>query len=78
MLDQVSSQLSESAIRSVARRVGLRVQKWSGHPLDARAGTFMVLDAETGAVVAAVWPMLYGLSLSEVRDFVVDWSSRRA
>jgi hypothetical protein len=60
--------LSESAVRRRAGHVGLRLRKFRGSPEDAQYGTYALVDGQTGALVAAAWPLGFGLSLSAVDD----------
>jgi hypothetical protein len=64
---------SECAARRFATKCGLSLEKFRGSNEDARAGSYMLVDGRTGAVVHATWGMGYGLDLDDAVAFCEHW-----
>jgi hypothetical protein len=64
---------SEGDARRFAATCGLSLEKFRGSSEDARAGSYMLVDGNTGAVVHATWGMGYGLDLDDVVAFCTQW-----
>jgi hypothetical protein len=62
--------MSESALRSRARRLGLAVKKSRGGVSLDNQGGFMIVDADSNFVLAGE---RFDLSLDDVAEFLSDW-----
>lgn len=62
-------QISSSVRRKLAR-AGFVLNKFRGrNPDDYRFGGYMIIDAETNAVVQGAYPLPYNLTPDDVREF---------
>lgn len=69
MLSSMSDKVRENRLRRMADRQGLVLEKCRRRdPLAIGFGTFMLIDAGTGAVVASGLPGGYGLTLADVEE----------
>ena len=70
-------QVRERRLQGAARSRGYRLVRSSSQPTTAQAGRYLIIDAETDAVVVGGAPTAFSATLDQAESFLMDGPAPR-